>query len=48
MPHTIHFAHSNSKRSWFVNNRVYGSYDLQFGFCIPEHILKERDEWEIS
>lgn len=28
--------------------RVYGGNDIQFGFCVPEHILKEGDEGEGS
>ena len=27
--------------------RVYGSYDIECGICVSEHILKERDEGEV-
>lgn len=27
--------------------RVYGGYDIEFGICVSEHILKERDEGEV-
>jgi hypothetical protein len=26
--------------------RIYGSYDIKFGICIQEYILKERNEWD--
>lgn len=28
-------------------SRVYGGYDFKSGICVPEHILKERDEGEV-
>ncbi|KAA8517177.1 hypothetical protein F0562_017470 [Nyssa sinensis] len=33
--------------SCFVDNRFYGGYDIKFGICVPEHILKERHEGEV-
>ncbi|KAA8524616.1 hypothetical protein F0562_011039 [Nyssa sinensis] len=31
----------------FVYYRVDGGYDIQFGTCVPEHILKVRHEGEV-
>lgn len=37
-------------RGWYfcLVARVYGGDDIKSGICIPEHILQERDEREVS